>query len=74
MDIKYMWKDRRYLISRRWEHFIIWFSRRLPKCLVKWSFYRIMADVTTGKYSDTTVPELTAIDAIDRWCKDNGCS
>lgn len=41
----------------------------LPKQLVKWCFVRVTAHATTGKYGDTVVPELTAMDALSRWNK-----
>lgn len=37
-----------------------------------WAFYRVLAHATTGKYGKTIVNEITAIDAIKRWDKDNG--
>jgi hypothetical protein len=39
----------------------------LPRGLVYWCFIRIMAYSTTGKYGDTVVPELTGMDALQRW-------
>jgi hypothetical protein len=42
----------------------------LPKKVVMWAFYRVMAHATTGKYGNTFVIELTGMDAIDRYIKD----
>ncbi len=39
----------------------------LPRRLVKWAAIRLIADATQGKWSDTNVPELTAMDALKRW-------
>jgi len=39
----------------------------MPKWLVKWCAVRLIANATTGKYSDQIVPELTAVDALERW-------
>jgi hypothetical protein len=39
----------------------------LPKKLVMWCAIRLIAYATQGKYSDTVVPELTAMDAIKKW-------
>lgn len=48
---------------------VAWF---LPKRIVMWCYYRIGAHVTSGKYGDTHVADLTMMDAIKRWSKDNG--
>lgn len=40
---------------------------RLPRKLAMWVFIRVAAHATTGKYSSTIVPELTAMDALQRW-------
>jgi hypothetical protein len=45
----------------------MWLAWRLPKRLVHWAFIRVVAHATTGKHSNTIVPELTAMDAIARW-------
>ena len=39
----------------------------MPRWLVYWCAVRLIAYATTGKYSDTVVPELTAMDALARW-------
>jgi len=39
----------------------------LPKRLAMWCAIRVMAYATCGKYGDTIVPELTAMDALKRW-------
>lgn len=44
--------------------FIAW---RLPKRLVMWCAIRVMANATQGKWSDQVVPDLTAMDALQRW-------
>lgn len=45
----------------------IWIAWKLPKDLVKWASIRLIASATTGKYGNTVVPELTAMDALKRW-------
>ena len=42
----------------------------LPKKVVMWAFYRVLAHSTTGKYEKTVVPDITAMDAVDRYMKD----
>ena len=47
-----------------------WIVDKLPKKLLYFCFMHIMAYSTTGKYSNTIVPDLTAMDAVDRFRKD----
>ena len=49
-----------------------WLVRRLPKKLIYFCFLHIMVHSTTGGYSSTNVPELTGMEASDRYGKDNG--
>ena len=44
-----------------------WIAWRLPRRVVYFAAIRLMAYATTGKYSDTVVPELEGMDAIERW-------
>ena len=39
----------------------------LPKSLVYWVSIRLIVNATQGKYSNQVVPELTAMDALQRW-------
>lgn len=39
----------------------------LPRDLVMWCAIRVVANATTGEYSNQIVPDLTAMDAIKRW-------
>ena len=39
----------------------------LPRSLIKWCAIRLLAHATTGEYSDTNVPELSVMDALNRW-------
>ena len=41
----------------------------MPRWLVYFCAIRLMAYATQGKYGDTEVPALSAMDAIDRWYK-----
>ena len=45
--------------------FVAWYL--LPKRVVMWCFYRVLANATTGKWSSQIVPDLTWQDAADRW-------
>ena len=44
---------------------------RLPNRLVMWCYMRVGAHATTGKYSSTNVVDLSMMEAIDRFSKDN---
>ena len=48
-------------------NFYRWLAWRLPRELVKWATIRLVAHATQGVWSNTVVPELTAMDAIERW-------
>lgn len=43
---------------------IVW---RLPRWLCRWAYIRVAAHATTGDYSSTVVPELSMMDALQRW-------
>jgi len=45
----------------------LWFACRLPRWLVRWAAVRLIAHATTGQFSSTVVPDLTAMDALKRW-------
>lgn len=61
----------KYQISKRAERLEIRLAQNLPKRLKMRVYFDILAHSTTGKYGKTIVPDLTAMDAIDRYCKDN---
>jgi len=39
----------------------------LPKWLVRWASVRMIAHATTNEYGNTIVPDLSAMDALERW-------
>lgn len=39
----------------------------MPRKLAYWCAIRVAANATTGAYSHQIVPDLTAMDAIQRW-------
>ncbi len=49
------------------EKVVIWIAFHLPRSLVYWATIRLIGYATTGKYSNTIVPELGAMDALQRW-------
>lgn len=48
-----------------------WLARRLAARVVYYCGVRIIAHATTGKYSDTVVPELTATECLRRYAEDH---
>ena len=53
------------------EKFYHWFVKKLPKKLIYFSAIHLGAKITTGKYSKTIVPELTFMNALERFGNDN---
>ena len=53
-------------------NFWYWLVKRLPVKLVYFCFMYIMAYSTTGKYGSTIAPELSGMDAIERYATDKG--
>jgi hypothetical protein len=51
--------------------FWYWFVAKLPKRLIYFCFMHVFVYATTGKYGNTVVPELTAMDAIKRYGDDH---
>jgi hypothetical protein len=39
----------------------------LPRSIVKWCYFRVLAHATQGKWSKQVVPDLTWQQAADRW-------
>ena len=56
------------LSTKQW----YWIVDRLPKRVVYFCFMKVMAHATTGKYGSTIVPELSGMDAIQRYSDDFG--
>ena len=57
-------------IRRRMEeamNFWQWLAYRLPRRVVYWVLIRVGAEVTTGQHGNTIVPELTFMDALERF-------
>ena len=44
----------------------LWIARRLPRWLRYWAVIDAVAEVTTGKYGNTIVPDLRAMEVLDR--------
>ncbi len=57
-----MWEK---AIDRAWR----WLVWHLPKQFMMFCAIRVIAEATTGKYGDTVVPELPAMEAVARFCR-----
>lgn len=44
-------------------------ARYLPKKLIYFSAIQLVAEATSGKYGNTVVPEIGAMDAIGRYAR-----
>lgn len=45
----------------------LWIAWKLPRWLVYWATIRLAAHATMGRHSGTVVPDLTVMDALQRW-------
>lgn len=45
----------------------MWVAFRLPRRLAYWATIRVGANASGSKYPNQVVPELTLIDALQRW-------
>ena len=55
----------------KWEEkFFVWLAAVVPEQLCYCCCVRVVAETTSGKYSDTVVPELTAVEALKRYGND----
>ncbi|MCL5265187.1 MAG: hypothetical protein M1343_08360 [Chloroflexi bacterium] len=59
--------DIRYEFNKRRDNFWLWLAKRMPKRFVMWCAIRLIGYATSGKYGNTEVPKLTAMDAVQRW-------
>jgi hypothetical protein len=50
-----MWRIKWYIV------------RCLPRWIIEFAIIRAVTFATTGKYSNTTLPDLTAMDLNKRW-------
>lgn len=57
-----LWKWRTFC-----DKFWFWLARRVPKKLAYWCAIVVGAHATTGKHSAQIVPDLTLIQALERW-------
>lgn len=61
-----------YKFGRKRDDIIIRIAAMLPKRLRYWILMLAVRDATTGAFSNTVVPELTAIECCDRFARIHG--
>jgi hypothetical protein len=61
------WVHVKYEINKQGDALLRAIVWKLPKRLVMWSYIRVAAHATTGEYGNTVVPELTMMEALQRW-------
>lgn len=54
-------------MSGRKERFYSGLAKILPRNLVYFATIRLVAHATQGRWGNTTVPDLTAMEALLRW-------
>ena len=59
--------DLQHEVARLRERAAMALAWRLPRWLVYWASVRLGAAATVGRYSETEVPALTMLEALDRW-------
>jgi hypothetical protein len=67
--VKLTYFELRYETGRKAGKLFRWFVWHLPKRLVYQCAIRVIAHATTGQYANQIVPDLTAMDALERWDK-----
>jgi hypothetical protein len=48
------------------ERLALWLARRVPRWLCYWITLDAIAKATSGRYSDTVVPDLRAMEVLKR--------
>ncbi len=61
-QFEYQYQARKF--SEKVQRKIVWL---MPRKLVMWAFIRVVSHATTGKWSNQVVPELGAMEALERW-------
>jgi hypothetical protein len=66
-------KHIKLLVRLKWhtlsDKFWLGLARRVPKKLAYWCTIVVGAHATSGKYNTTIVPELSLMEALNRWGK-----
>jgi hypothetical protein len=70
MKLSHLRIEARYQRAKLAEKFWTGLAWKLPDRLAYWATIRVLAYATTGKYGGQVVPELYAVDALERWGRD----
>jgi hypothetical protein len=60
-----------YRATKLKEKVLRWIAWKLPRSLVQWVYIRVVLHATNGKWGNTIVPNITAMDALQRWDESN---
>lgn len=60
-------KNWKYEFEKGKERLWLWLVWKLPRELVYWCAIRLMSHATAGDYSHVVTPEVTVIEALERW-------
>ena len=63
--------DIKYRYNRRIEKIKLWIVWKLPEWVIYWAAIRLISYSTTGKWGHTTIPDLGAMEALERWRSDH---
>lgn len=63
----WIWREK---YNRAKDELCIWIAAALPRRVAYYATMRLVCHATTGKYSDTVVPELGVMECLNRWDKD----
>ena len=67
--MKFRWHMFKHWLSVRFEKFVMSVAWLMPRRLAYMCAIRVISHATTGKYETQNVPELSAMDALQRWTK-----
>ena len=65
-ELRWKWREFGWWIQRQGDTVALGVARRLPHWLLYWGTIVAIARATTGKYENQIVPELRAMDVLDR--------
>lgn len=67
------WADPRYPMAagerlrRGGDDALLWIAYKLPRRLVMWCAVRVINHACVGEHEHQVVPDLAALDALERW-------
>lgn len=70
-NLKYLIKDRKYIIGKKREAVERKIAWKLPRKVAMWAAIRLFAHATSGRWGNQIVNELTVDEALKRWDQKN---